>query len=106
MPFIHKIKKCKDDKYVYISEVSVKKESSNILQKLFNKVLKKAKEDKCQKIIWLTGKKKNHDKIEKKLILKNGFKKIRDVKNWEAYPNYFVPDHSLWGRDVKTISWK
>ena len=73
---------------------------TNILQKLFNKVLEKSKRDKCKKIIWLTGLKSKHDKIESRLLSKNKFAKKEKVKHWEAYPNHFVNDHFIWVKKV------
>jgi len=51
-------------------------------------------------VIWLTGSKNKHDKIEAKLLLGNAFKKKETVKHWEAYPNYFVDDHYIWIKEI------
>jgi len=85
-------------KYVYISEIAV--ESDKIIDILFVEVLKMAKENNCESIVWLTGVKSNHDKIEQKFLKSNGFEKYKDVKNWECSPNYFIDDHSLWIKKI------
>jgi len=81
-------------KYIYISEVAA--ESGEINPALFDEVLKAGRENNCEGIVWLTGVKSNHDKIEQKFLKSNGFEKYKDVDNWECSPNYFINDHSLW----------
>jgi hypothetical protein len=80
--------------YVYISEIAV--DSKDKIPVLFQKVLDSAKENNCKGIVWLTGEKSNHDKIEREFLQSYGFIKFEDVKNWECAPNYFVDDHALW----------
>lgn len=100
IPFIHKVENKKKGKFIYISEVGILGRNTNILQKLLDTVIKKSKKDECKKIIWLTGQKNNHDVIEINLLLKNGFKKVKNVKKWEAYPNHFVSDHWIWEKPI------
>jgi hypothetical protein len=85
-------------KYIYISEIAV--ESGEMVSVLFAEVLKSAKKNDCEGIVWLTGIKLNHDKIEKAFLKSNGFEKYKDVKNWECSPNYFIDDHSLWIKNL------
>lgn len=100
--FVHKLEHKKDGKFVYISEVGVLNEfqKSDILQKLFDKLVEKSKKDNCKMVIWLTGSKSKHDKIESKILLSNGFTKKQNVKHWEAYPNYFVDNHYIWIKEI------
>jgi len=102
IPFVHKLEHKPNGKYVYISEVGISKrsEDSDILQRLFEKVIEKSKNDGCKMIIWLTGFKSKHDKIETNILLNNGFAKKENVKYWEAYPNFFVDDHYLWTKKI------
>lgn len=81
-------------KYAYISEIAVN--SENVVPALFQKVMDTAKQKNCEAIIWLTGVKSNHDKIEQGFLKSSGFEKFKDVKDWECAPNYFIDDHSLW----------
>ncbi|MFQ6010152.1 MAG: hypothetical protein ACE5J7_03485 [Candidatus Aenigmatarchaeota archaeon] len=62
--------------------------------------MEKAREKDCKVIIWLTGQKKKHDKIELSFIKKNNFTLYSNVKNWEAYPGKFVSDHSIWIKEL------
>ena len=87
------------DKYIYISEIAV--DSKDRIPILFNKVLEAAKENNCEAIVWLTGDKGNHDKIEQGFLGANGFKIFKKVENWECAPEYFIHDHSLWLREFK-----
>ena len=98
IPFVHKLKHMSNGRYVYISEVGILDEFQHlvVLQKLFDKLTEKTKKDGCKAVIWLTGSKSKHDKLESKILLNNGFKKKENVKHWEAYPNYFVNDHYIW----------
>jgi hypothetical protein len=81
-------------KYAYISEIAV--DSDDKVPALFDEVLKVARKNDCEGIIWLTGEKGNHDKIEQGFIKTNSFKVFKKVENWECAPGYFVNDHSLW----------
>jgi len=85
-------------KYVYISEVGT--DTDEINPALFDEVLKAGKENGCEGIVWLTGVKSNHDKIERKFLESNGFEKYKDVENWECAPGHFVNDHSLWLKKI------
>jgi len=100
IPFVHQPENNRDGKYIYISEIAVLEKHKDILQELFDRIIIKAKKNKIRKIVWLTGQKKKHDKIERELLLKNDFRKIKHVENWEAYPNYFVSDHWLWEKSI------
>lgn len=75
-------------------------QKADILQKLVEYVIKKVKSGGCEAIIWLTGSKSKHDKIETEILRVNGFEKKETVKHWEAYPNYFVDDHCLWIKEL------
>lgn len=86
-------------KYAYISEIAV--DSEDRIHILFNEVLKVAKKNSCGAIVWLTGEKGNHDKIEQNFLKANGFKISKRVENWECAPGYFVHDHSLWLKELK-----
>jgi hypothetical protein len=88
-------------KYIYISEVGTDKDEIN--PDLFKEALKAVRENNCEGIIWLTGVKSNHDRIEQAFLKSNGFEKYKDVENWECSPNYFINDHSLWIKDLKKI---
>lgn len=102
IPFVHKLEHKIKGKYVYISEVGILDEfqNSDILQKLFGKLIEKSKNDGCEMVIWLTGSKSKHNKIESKILLNNNFAKKENVKHWEAYPNYFVDDHHIWIKKI------
>ena len=86
-------------KYVYISEIAI--DSKDRISILFNKVLEVAEENNCEAIVWLTGEKGSHDKIEQDFLKTNGFKITKKVDNWECAPGYFVHDHSLWLKELK-----
>ena len=86
-------------KYVYISEIAI--DSKDKIPILFSEVLKVAEGNDCEAIIWLTGEKSNHDKIEQGFLKANGFKITKKVENWECVPEYFVHDHSLWVKTLK-----
>jgi N-acetylglutamate synthase-like GNAT family acetyltransferase len=103
IPFTHKLEHSKKGKYVYISEIGILDEfhDSDVLQKLLDRLIKKSKKDGCETVIWLTGSKKKHDKIEQKILLNNGFVKKENIKNWEVYPDYFVDDHYIWIKEIK-----
>ncbi len=86
-------------RYIYISEVAV--DSKDKAPILFNEVLKVARENNCEAIIWLTGEKANHDKIEQGFLKANGFEKFKFVEEWECAPGRFIHDHSLWLKELK-----
>ncbi len=86
-------------KYVYVSEIAI--DSKDKIPILFNEVLKVAEKNNCEAIIWLTGEKGSHDKIEQDFLKANGFKISKRVENWECSPGYFVHDHSLWLKELK-----
>jgi len=85
-------------KYIYISEIAV--DSKNRVPILFNQVLKVAEENNCKAVIWLTGEKSNHDKIEQEFLKTNDFKIFKPVENWECAPGQFIHDHSLWVKEI------
>jgi N-acetylglutamate synthase-like GNAT family acetyltransferase len=80
--------------YVYISEIAVK--SEEILKELFSKVMEVAREQNVKAILWLTGEKAKHDKIEQRFLKSNGFKVKQHVDEWECAPGYFISDHNIW----------
>ncbi|VVB61064.1 Acetyltransferase (GNAT) family protein [uncultured archaeon] len=102
VPFIHEPEHYADGKYVYISEIGIVDEfrGSDILHKLLDRVIEKSKNDGCKAIIWLTGSKSKHDKIEANILRSNKFTRKKNIKHWEAYPNYFVDDHYIWIKDL------
>jgi hypothetical protein len=101
-PFVHNLLHKKGAKYVYVSDIGILNEfkNSDVLQKLFSELIKRSKKDKCKSIIWITGTKLSHDKIESKLLFNNNFVKEDKIMNWEAYPNHFVNDHYIWTREL------
>jgi len=100
LPFIHDPIKNRRGDCVYVSEIGVldKYKDSEVLQELFEEMVEKARLDGCKKIIWLTGEKSKHDKIELAILTKNRFFKGKPVQNWECYPGKFVDDHVVYER--------
>ena len=103
IPFVHKLEHRSNGKYVYVSEVGVSDEylETSALQTLFDNMKRKATSDNCKGIVWLTGSKSKHDKIEKGILADNLFKKQKRVEDWEAYPGYCVSDHFIWYKDIR-----
>ena len=103
IPFVHHFENNKNRKYAYISEVGILDRyiPSEVLQELFNKLLEKAKKDECKSLIWLTGSKSKHDKVESNILLNNNFSKKENIKHWEAYPNFFIDDHYIWLKQIE-----
>ena len=99
LPWEHPSIKNKTGKYVYISEISI--DFPERINELFAKIVKTAKDANCAAIIWLTGEKAKHDRIEQKFLEQNGFKVYKKVDNWECSPKYFIHDHSLWIKELK-----
>jgi len=95
LPFIHKSQN-KSGEYLYASEIGIlnKYTRTNLLNDLFKKLLKQNKEKKG--VVWVTGGKSKHDKVELRLLKKEGFKRLKRIARWEAYPNYFVNNHWIW----------
>jgi N-acetylglutamate synthase-like GNAT family acetyltransferase len=87
--------------YVYISEIAIK--SEDVLQELFSKVLESAQQRSVKSILWLTGEKSKHDRIEQKFLKSNNFVKKERVENWEYAPGYFISDHSIWELELKSL---
>jgi len=85
--------------YIYISEIAVK--SEDVLKELFSKVLEAALKNNVKAILWLTGEKGKHDKIEKSFLKSNGFILQQHVDKWECAPGYFITDHSIWVKEVR-----
>lgn len=86
-------------KYIYISEIAV--DSIDRIVILFKEVLKAAKENKCEAIIWITGEKSKHDKIEQEFLKSNDFEMYSNVEEWECTPGRLIQDHSLWLKKLK-----
>lgn len=103
IPFAHLLEHKRNGQSVYISDIGISDEfqNSDILQRLFDKLFEKSEKDGCKKVVWLTGERCKHDKIELKVLLKNNFIRKKRVKNWEAHPGYFVEDHYIWTREIK-----
>src|SRR4030042_2735461 len=78
LPFIHKPARGKDG-YAYVSEIGVVNSSVNLMQKLFDFMLKITEEKDCKAVIWVTGGKSKHDKLEMEIIKNNGFLKKENV---------------------------
>lgn len=100
LPFIHELEHNKNGKYVYISEIGALSDEKDILQQLLDEMIGRVKKDNCQKILWLTGEHLKDDKIEIEFLVKNGFEKGENVKQWEAYPGLFLDDHSVWEKTI------
>jgi N-acetylglutamate synthase-like GNAT family acetyltransferase len=96
IPFIHKLEHKKKGKYAYLSEIGVFDNHEEVLQQLFERMIEKAKKDGCEKVIWLTGQKHKHDKIETNILIKNKFIKLKQISKWEAFPDHYVSDHWLY----------
>jgi len=86
-------------RYIYISEIAV--DSKDKVPILFEEVLKAARENNCEAIVWLTGDKGTHDKIEQDFLKANSFEIFKLVENWECSPEYFIHDHSIWVKKLK-----
>jgi len=69
---------------------------TNLMQELFNKLVERSRKDGCKKVIWITGLKHKHDKIESVILLNNNFVRKDNIENWEAHPGHFVDDHYIW----------
>jgi len=80
--------------YVYISEIAVK--SEDVIQELFSKVLEAAREHNVKAILWLTGEKAKHDRIEQRFLESNDFVLKQHIEKWECAPGYFIGDHNIW----------
>ena len=95
LPFIHQLQK-KSGKYLYVSEIGILDRyiKTDAFSQLFLKMLDRNKGKKG--IIWITGGKSKHDKIELKLIRRLGFKRLKKINKWEVCPGYFISDHHLW----------
>ena len=93
LPWEHKTVDEKSN-YVYISEIAVK--SEEVLHELFSKVLEAARKRNAKSILWLTGEKSKHDKIEQRFLKSNKFEIKKHVEKWECAPGYFISDHNIW----------
>jgi hypothetical protein len=102
LPFVHEKEHDIIGKYVYISEVGVldKYADYKILDRLYDEMFTRIKKDKRRFIIWLTGEKMKHDKIEKNLLIFKGFVKKDNIKHWECFPETFVDDHYIWLKKI------
>lgn len=103
LPFIHDVNKThkKNGRYFYVSEVGVLDEFGiGLMQTLFREAADKARQDGVKFAVWLTGERSKHDKMELEVLEREGFKRKEQVKNWEAYPGYFVSDHQIWVKKI------
>lgn len=103
LPFVHESEHKKTGTVVYVSDMGIADEyqnSTGVLQKLFDKLVEKSRSDGCKIVVWVTGSKSTHDKIESKFLEKNGFAKRENVKRWEAYPGLLVDDHFIWTKEI------
>lgn len=81
-------------KYFNISEIGVLHNDLELLQQLFQEVIKSAEEKQIKGIIWVTGEKeKGHDSMERNMIEKNGFKEFKHAGKWEYAPGEFSENH-------------
>lgn len=99
LPFMHNISEThrSDGKYAYISEIGVlDKYSTELMQRLFEQMLKAVQKDKIKQIIWITGGKRKHDKLETKIVKENGFIRRDRIKRWEYLPGKFTDSHWVW----------
>lgn len=99
IPFIHRPLNEKGE-YVYLSEIGVVNNDVKLMQKLFDFMLKIVKEKGCIAVVWVTGGKSKHDKLELKIIKNNGFVKKENVAGWECYPGRFVGDHWVYVKEL------
>lgn len=99
LPFIHEPINEKG-KYVYVSEISVVNNDIKLMQELFDFMLKVVKEKGCIAVVWVTGGKSKHDKLELKIIKNNNFVKKGNIVNWECYPGRFVSDHWIYVKEI------
>ncbi len=102
IPFVHKLEHKKNGVYVYVSEMGIADEyqDSDVLQKLFDKLVEKSKNDGCKTVVWVTGSMSKHDKLELEILVKNGFSKKEQARHWESYPGSFVDDHFIWTKEI------
>lgn len=100
LAFIHDTIRAKG-RFAYISDIGICDTKNGVGQKLFEVVLKKARANNCEMIIWVTGEKRKHDKIEREILFQNGFSEKEKISHWEAYPGHFVDDHSIWIKKLK-----
>jgi len=98
LPFIHKSIRGKGE-YAYGSEIGVVNNNLKLMQKLFDFMLKIIKGKDCKAVIWVTGGKSRHDKLELEIIKNNGFLKKENVLKWECYPGKFVDDHWIYAKE-------
>lgn len=99
LPFIHKPIN-KEGKCAYVSEISVINQNIKLMQDLFDFMLKIVKERGCRALMWVTGGKSKHDKLELEIIKNNSFVKGKNVVNWECYPGKFVSDHWIYIKEL------
>lgn len=102
LPFVHNLEHDRNGKFAYVSEIGVleKFRNSCILQRLVGRLVEKSKSDGCKAIAWLTGSKARHDMLESGLMLEYGFRRLKRIKGWEAFPDRFVDDHCIWTREI------
>lgn len=96
IPYFHRTKDFHQSagKYGYLSEVGVLNQDADLLQKLFDMVIEAGKKKKIEGIIWVTGMDEDgHDAMERGLIEKNGFDKLKPVGRWEYAPGKFSEAH-------------
>ncbi|UCD04296.1 MAG: hypothetical protein JSW73_01505 [Candidatus Woesearchaeota archaeon] len=99
LPWEHDPIGVESGKYIYISEIAV--DSKERIPILFEKVSEAA--NGCEGIIWLTGERSNHDKIEYEFVKNNGFKRYKHITYWECAPDRFVNDHTLYTKKSEAI---
>ncbi len=98
IPYLHEPLHQESKNFVYVSDVAA--ESTKEIQELFSVLMKAARAERCQAILWLTGSKKKHDQMEREILKRNLFKKLEDVKNWECWPDQYTDNHSLYIKEL------
>lgn len=95
LPRVHSPLHQENKNYVYISEIVA--DSQQALQELFEVLMKAARINRCQGIIWLASN-RTPDIVD--FLAQNKFKKHEHAKNWERLPGIFVDDFYVWVREL------
>lgn len=85
----------------YFREIGALNKNADLLQQLFNRVVRAAEEKNIKAIIWVTGMdEKGHDAMERGLLERNSFRKLRKVKRWEYSPGKFSEKHWIFIKEL------
>jgi len=75
--------------------------NADLLQQLFNRVVKLARQKDIRAIIWVTGlDEEGHDVMERGLIEKIGFKRLKHAGRWEYAPGKFSEKHWIFIKEL------